>query len=113
MRYMLCSRIAFGLCRTANVPRTAPSHWSIYAISSTIYVAHAATDERTSATYLLLFSIWSKYGAMSGELIMIWIFAAVALYLAVTHEEFRKVVLWTAGIGSAAFVLFLIITITH
>lgn len=36
---------------------------------------------------------------------MIWIFAAVALIIAVYHKGFRTLLYWLGGLGVAAFLL--------
>lgn len=36
---------------------------------------------------------------------MFWIFAAVVLWLAVAHEGFRRVLLWTVAFAAAAFLI--------
>jgi hypothetical protein len=44
---------------------------------------------------------------------MIWLFLAVALYLAVVNAGFRKFLIWAGGIAFAMFVLFMTLFASH
>ncbi len=44
---------------------------------------------------------------------MVWIFAAVVLYLAVVHDGFRRVVLWIGGCGLCLAALFFFMVIAN